>query len=518
MSSTVLDEAILSIAQSPPTELGQTLPPFRDAISTTMATMKDVHDYEKEDPVAHAKLNIAYPRFLIHEDVEDLIEIAKEKLNCNYAIVLPNLGASFDCEKYINQKIQKKSFSKVELGKQGVVALELNKETYSLAKEFWQHSGEIVSSRLARQTMFEDNGYDIEYNEAEFFSEIDKELALLSLKNRISDIQAEEVAVDNIFLLPTGMAGIHLAYKALENIEELNKPDLNARYIQYGFPYTDTFKILSKFGSSSELIDINAQSIKDLTRLVKLGQVKAVFTEIPNNPLLQTPDLEGLSKVLRENKIPLIVDDTIGTSFNLNVYPYADIIITSLSKFFSGKGNAMGGSLIVNPMSPLVEDLLPAVENNHYDSCWVEDVNVLIDNSESFEERVKLINENTEKLVEFLKDHPKIKKVHYTKGSESEDFYNSIKTDKGGYGGLFSLEFEDEASAARFYDNLKVCKGPSFGTKFTFASPYTLLAHYNELAWVEKHGVSRNLVRVSIGNQLAFAELLERFKVALSYI
>jgi len=42
-------------------------------------------------------------------------------------------------------------------------------------------------------------------------------------------------------------------------------------------------------------------------------------------------------------------------------------------------------------------------------------------------------------------------------------------------------------------------KGPSLGTVFTLACPYTLLAHFNELEWAESCGVSRYLIRLSVG-------------------
>ena len=46
---------------------------------------------------------------------------------------------------------------------------------------------------------------------------------------------------------------------------------------------------------------------------------------------------------------------------------------------------------------------------------------------------------------------------------------------------------------------LAVCKGPSLGTVFTLACPFTLLAHYTELDWAESCGVSRYLIRISVG-------------------
>ena len=53
--------------------------------------------------------------------------------------------------------------------------------------------------------------------------------------------------------------------------------------------------------------------------------------------------------------------------------------------------------------------------------------------------------------------------------------------------------------APEIYDRLAVCKGPSLGTVFTLACPFTLLAHYTELEWAETCGVSRYLIRLSVG-------------------
>lgn len=38
------------------------------------------------------------------------------------------------------------------------------------------------------------------------------------------------------------------------------------------------------------------------------------------------------------------------------------------------------------------------------------------------------------------------------------------------------------------------------GTNFSLCCPYTILAHYDELEWAEKVGLSPWLIRVSAGN------------------
>jgi cystathionine gamma-synthase len=56
-----------------------------------------------------------------------------------------------------------------------------------------------------------------------------------------------------------------------------------------------------------------------------------------------------------------------------------------------------------------------------------------------------------------------------------------------------------EKNSPVIYDRLPFCKGPSLGTIFTLACPFTLLAHYTELDWAESCGVSRYLIRISVG-------------------
>ena len=70
-------------------------------------------------------------------------------------------------------------------------------------------------------------------------------------------------------------------------------------------------------------------------------------------------------------------------------------------------------------------------------------------------------------------------------------------------------------NAARFFDALRVSKGPNLGTSYTLACPFTILAHFNELQFAERCGVSRWLVRVAVGLEPA-EELISRFGEALA--
>jgi cystathionine gamma-synthase len=83
---------------------------------------------------------------------------------------------------------------------------------------------------------------------------------------------------------------------------------------------------------------------------------------------------------------------------------------------------------------------------------------------------------------------------------ENAEAYEAIRRPEGGYGALLSfLTKNDATTAPRVFDALQISKGPSFGTLFSLAAPFTLLAHYHELDWAESCGVPRNLIRLGVG-------------------
>lgn len=192
-------------------------------------------------------------------------------------------------------------------------------------------------------------------------------------------------------------------------------------------------------------------------------------------------------------------------------------------------------SLILNPDGQHYKQLKFILEDLFEDNYWYEDAIFLERNSRDFAHRIKNINYNAEALCDFLVTHPKglnikkddlilvVDKVFYPKYVRRE-LYEKFRskasqvgedeTKSGCFGGLFSFVFKRNEDAIAFFDDVRIYKGPSLGTNFTLACPYTILAHYNELEFAEKCGVSRYLIRVSVGLEDVQA-LLSLFSDAL---
>lgn len=86
------------------------------------------------------------------------------------------------------------------------------------------------------------------------------------------------------------------------------------------------------------------QELDELEATLKSGQrIRVLFCEVPCNPLLETPNLGRIRALADEYGFIVACDETLGTFVNIDLLPYVDILMTSLTKIFSGASNVMGG-------------------------------------------------------------------------------------------------------------------------------------------------------------------------------
>jgi cystathionine gamma-synthase len=246
----------------------------------------------------------------------------------------------------------------------------------------------------------------------------------------------------------------------------------------------------------------SSADLDDLENRCKSGeQFLALFCEFPGNPLLKSPDLRRIRRLADQYDFALVVDETIGNFLNVHVLPVADVMVSSLTKIFSGDSNVMGGRLVhkiptnkrsthsrssavLNPQSRYYELLRRKLEDGYEDNYWPEDAIYLERNSRDFISRNERINTNAEAICNVLKGstHSKlyllpllagcahllvVKDVHYPKFNTCRPFYEEFRQASGGYGGLLSVTFHCTADAITFFDALEFAKGPSLGTNFT---------------------------------------------------
>jgi len=137
---------------------------------------------------------------------------------------------------------------------------------------------------------------------------------------------------------------LRVRYIYFQRILEMKTPS--------SFPYTDTLKILKNWGPGCHFFGHNLDSdIDELAIMLETESklnpstppILALFTEFPSNPLLRSANLPRLRALADKYDFLIVIDKTIGNFVNVDVLPYADIVVSSLSKIFSGAANVMGG-------------------------------------------------------------------------------------------------------------------------------------------------------------------------------
>ncbi|SSD59672.1 related to Cystathionine gamma-synthase [Saccharomycodes ludwigii] len=535
------------------TRVGESVPPdTQHAVSVSLPTWESNIGYRELNPVVMEKFVCGYPRVfvpLVNQDFcnKVLDKYSKPSSSENgeaieeKCLIFPSLQVAKICVDFViklSNNLAKVRIVKVSgIGKKStpqVYAVIVDAENYPHLKEYYQIAGEGISSRLGNYLLNGDDGCDPD--ELSLAGSNAKSVVKRRISDEITDTMnkcgtdcsnAKLDANKDISLYSSGMASIFSALKLILSFDNEGSTSFigKKKTVMFGVGFSDTITLLERFSNNYFLpYDKSSTALTYLENeiLIKSKQendpVLAVFLETPSNPLVKMADLIKLHELSIKYGFYLVVDNTVSGFVNLNVLPYADIVVSSLTKLFSGASNLLAGSLILNPgvgdnTTTQKKALYDFAVNEYFpkyyeDLLWEEDAIVLAKNSEDYVDRVHQTNANAEWCVnEVLMPYKGklFKGVNYITTKDDDDNetlknYTAIKNPvDGGYGTLCSVTFYDLEKAKAFYDNLKVCKGPSLGTNFTLSCPYTLLAHYFDLEEAAEHGLDKTLIRISIG-------------------
>ncbi len=458
-------------------DLGEPLPSRPHAVSVALPRWEDVIAYEEKVPACINSLKAIYPRFGFNPFVAEIarksLEFHGESQKSSWPY--PNNASALSAQEYCLRK-NSDCFSKIK-DFLGIPCLIVEPRSSSSAKAFWQHTGLGLSSREAA----------IALGREKKPSTSDGHCARDELLNRLAKIYNCDNSL--IRLHRSGMAALTTILSAINCIKGTSST------LQIGFPYVDVLKLPQIIFQGSDLI-INTKLSHIKEELDKRNPA-ALIIEIPSNPLLQCVDLISISKLARDKNIPVIVDDTIGSSLNVHLTPYADVVFSSLTKSFAGRGDILAGSTVISPYSKWKKELAEKIPKVALSTLSDSDAIELEKTSRDVEDRMKRLNISCLKLKEKLETKKEISKVLHPQFCKN---FNSLLKKGGGYGCLLSFELKGGLEESkRVYDSLRVNKGPSLGTNFTLVCPYVQLAHFKELKWAESCGVSEHLLRVSVG-------------------
>jgi cystathionine gamma-synthase len=478
-------------------DLGKAIPASEHANSVCLPRWADNVGYEEGDPEVVDRLEAGYPRFVYHPRVVKLFEACEKKFagKKEFCQAYPSQNAARRCVDYVRGKLGIEGAVHAFSAHAGDIhAVCFPNQARDFSKKYWQHTGEGVSSRHAAAV--------IEGRTATSASDT---------KARIRERIAKKngVEAESVYLFSSGMAAIYTVQRTMNRVWPKRQT------VQFGFPYVDMLKVQEEFGIRGVRFFPrgDGDDLDDLVTHLDGSSVSGLFFEFPANPLLTCPDVDRLVALSSRYDFLLIADDTIGTSVNVALLPTVDVLTTSLTKFFVGAGDVMGGAVVLNADGRHQAEFRRGFDLEYEDLLFADDAVLIERYSNSYEPRVRSINETAERLCEYLQGRPEVEHIYYPKSTTREN-YDKFRRSAAGYGGLFSMTLKDQAvQAPRFFDALEISKGPNLGTSFSLCCPYTILAHYDELEEVENIGVSRYLLRVSVGLE-PYEELVRRFDAA----
>lgn len=473
-------------------DLGLPLPDSDHACSVCLPTWESVVDYEEGREKVTKRMRAGYPRFFRHPTVARLFEEARAEI-CGEnedLILLPTRGSVQRAHRWIEQRaetaIRATSYH-------GFWALVVPAKASKDARLYWRFSGEIISSRQAQDQL-------------DGAPRTGSKSALVA--RALAKINGGRP--DHTFVFSNGMSAVTAVVRTLTGICGGKKT------LQIEFPYVDGLKVQEVFGEGVVYLnEACGEAFDEALMRIRRGEFAAVFTEVPSNPLLRTLDLAQLAKACSEGAVPLVLDDSVSGPLNVDALRFGDVVTGSLTKWVSGAGDVMAGAATVREDSPFAAAFCEALAADAVEIAplYIGDAEILLSNIRSYPVRMAASNANGLALAEMLAAHPAVAEVWHPSLTMREN-YDMVRRKDGGYGGLLSFVLKNPKKTPKLYDALEVSKGPSFGTAFTLACPYTMLAHYEELDWAEACGVPPHLIRVSAGAEET-ESLLAVFRQAL---
>lgn len=300
----------------------------------------------------------------------------------------------------------------------------------------------------------------------------------------------------------------------------------------YGGTYNLLEHTLPHYGITTTFVDPDAENafenaINDKT--------KAVFIETIGNPNANLIDIEKTAAIAHAHRIPLVIDSTFATPFQMRPFEYgADIVVHSATKFIGGHGTAIGGVIVdsgkfdweASGKFPALVEPNPSYHGVSFTkavgaAAFVTSIRAILlrdtgatmaplhaflflQGLETLSLRVERHVENTLKVVDFLSKHPLVTAVKHPSLPDNPSHTLYKKYFPNGGISIFTFDIKGGAAEAQtFIDKLNL-----FSLLANVADVKSLVIHpasttHSQLTETEliEQGIQPNTIRLSIGTE-----------------
>ena len=344
------------------------------------------------------------------------------------------------------------------------------------------------------------------------------------LEKRIAALEGGVAAL----ALASGAAAITYTIQALAQAGD----HIVAQKTIYGGTYNLLAHTLPLYGVKTTFVDVH--NLKEVEAAIQ-PDTKGIFIETLGNPNSDIPDIDAVADIAHKNNLPLVIDNTFGTPYLIRPIEHgADIVVHSATKFIGGHGTTLGGIIVdsgkfdwkkAGKFAPIAdanpsyhgisfaEVVGPAAFVTYIRAILLRDQGaaispfaafLLLQGTETLSLRLERHAENTKKVIEFLKKHPKVAKINHPSLPEHPDHALYQKYFPNGGGSIFTFDIKGgQKEAHAFIDHLEI-----FSLLANVADVKSLVIHpatttHSQLsdAELEAAGIHQNTIRLSIGTE-----------------
>lgn len=324
-------------------------------------------------------------------------------------------------------------------------------------------------------------------------------------RNNVEKLVAQLEGCKYGLAMASGMAATALVFSILQPGD---KVIINNNV--YGGTWNYVTRVFEERNISCEIVkNLNEYDFNTMDKNVRM-----VFVETPSNPLLDVTDLKLVSKKAKEKGVLVVVDNTFMTSYLQKPIDLgADIVVYSATKYYAGHSDIIAGLVLTN------DDLLYEHLKFHQ-----KILGGILDPFSSFllargiktmPIRIERSQENTKKIIEFLKGHEAVDRIFYP-GLETHTGYEIQKRQATGNGALFSILLNDNYDPIVFCNSLQI-----FDLAVSLGGVESLICHPASMTHESyskelqnEIGIKNNLLRIAVGIEEA-EDLIEDVRQAL---
>lgn len=264
----------------------------------------------------------------------------------------------------------------------------------------------------------------------------------------------------------------------------------------YGGAYRALSTIFSRMGITSTFVD--ATDLSAIEAAIR-PETKGLYLETPSNPLMKVTDLRRAAEIANRHSIISMVDNTFMTPYLQRPLELGcDIVLHSGTKFINGHSDVLCGFAIVKNME--LGQRIRYIQNAFGTGLGPQDSFLTLRGVKTLKVRMDQSQQNTFKIVAWLKQHPRVTAVHYP-GLPEHPGHTVHASQTDGPGAVFSFELDSYDTTKRLLENLRLTAfAVSLGGVESIISYPAKMSHASLPKEEREHkGITDRLVRLSVG-------------------